>query len=703
MEPKMKPPPFLLGATLLFWGWQTGYFMVGAGMALTLECTNFVRARWHFADEDFTRIWTLCSLLLLTAMVYAFTANDSAADVFSFLQDPNFFTQRKAGNSSARAVASLMQWQPMVFFPFIAAATFNAHDGVPLRTISLILQKRWKRAKKLGQPLPPSPTVQVGYAYFALCLLSASIQSNEDLTFFWGTCSLLAWALWPHRSKRFGLVSYGVMLGLAVTLSYFGQRGLADVQQYIGSFNPQWFSRYGRRGFDPREARTMIGQLGRVKLSSSIVIRLETPAGSRPPALLREASYRVFRTQVWSSGAVRTNEFETMPSETNGTTFVMMPDKPASEAVKIASYLNSGVGLLPLPRGTTRLDQLPAFLMQTNQLGAVLAEGPGLVIFEARHGPGATIDSRPGPMDVGNTNLNREIPALEQVIREAGLSGKSLEETMRRINSFFQSNFTYSTWQRGQAVDWGNSTPMSTFLTRTRSGHCEFFASATVLLLRQLGFEARYAVGYAVHEKSGDSKFVVRQRDAHAWCLVWHNERWQDFDTTPATWAAAESERASAFEPISDFFSRLGFEISKIRWGQSHLREYLLWSLVPALVLLLFQILFRSRRKRDSRGGKNSRSPEVWPGLDSDFYELERNLKRHGLARLPAEALSAWVDRVASDRRVSGAGDMLRETLALHYRYRFDPAGLPEAERLELRTRSQECLRELRSGFSKRR
>ena len=62
---------------------------------------------------------------------------------------------------------------------------------------------------------------------------------------------------------------------------------------------------------------------------------------------------------------------------------------------------------------------------------------------------------------------------------------------------------------------------MSRFLLRTRSGHCEYFATATVLLLRQLGIPARYAVGYAVHEATG-RKYVVRQRDAHAWCLVWN-------------------------------------------------------------------------------------------------------------------------------------------------------------------------------------
>jgi transglutaminase-like putative cysteine protease len=666
-------------------------------MAVILESTRVFRARWDFAEEDFKRIWTLCSLLLLTATVYSFTANESASDLFSFLQNPNFFTQRRAGNSSARAVASLMQWQPMIFFPFIAAATFSVREGIPLRTISLILQKRWKRAKKLGQPLPASPSVQIGYAYFALCLFSSSIQSNEGMSFFWGLCALLVWALWPHRSKRFSLAAYAGVLVAAVTLGYYGQRAVADVQQYLGTFNPQWFSRYSRRGFDPREARTTIGELGRVKLSSKIVIRVETQDGSRGPSLLREASYRTFRSsRVWSSGESRTNEFETMPSETNQTTFIMLPDKAASEAVKIAAYLPGGIGLLPLPRGTTRLDQLPAFLMQTNQLGAVLAEGPGLVIFDARYGPGATIDSPPARMDVESAPT-REVPALEQVISQANLRGRPLEETLLRLNHYFQTNFTYSTWQPGRAFSHTNHTPMSAFLLINRSGHCEYFASATVLLLRQLGFAARYAVGYAVHEKSGDSKFVVRQRDAHSWCLVWHNGRWQDFDTTPASWFEAEAQRDSPFQSISDFFSRVGFELSRIRWGQSNLRTYLLWSLVPALALLLFQIIFRSSRKRKNPGDGQKRPSPVWPGLDSDFYEIERNLKRSGLGRQPAEAWSSWLTRVTSDRRVAGAQGLLRETLRLHYRYRFDPRGLEASERGALRDSARNCLQELKA------
>lgn len=693
----MKTPPFLLGVALLFWGWQTGYLLVGALLGVALESARFLKPRWDFADEDFSRIWTFCALLMLAGTVYAFTANDSASNLLSFLQDPNFFTQRRAGSSSAQSVASLLRWLPMMFFAFVAAGAYSSRAGVPLRTVSLILQRRWKEARRRGQPLPPSPTVDVAYPYFALCLFSASIQSHNDGSFFWGLCVLLAWALLPLRSRRYRWAAWAAALGLALTLGFYGQRAIADLHQYLGTFNPQWLTRGARRGFDSRQTETMLGQLGEAKLSPRIVIRLEALENSKPPALLREASYRSFRRgRIWSVDATPT-EFETVGHvQTNDTVWVLLEDEKAAHAVaNIACYLPGGTALLPLPRGTARLEELPAFILQKNKFGAVLAQGPGLVIFNAFFGPGGTLDSAP---EAGDTNEvpSRETAALEQVIQELDLRGRTLGETTAALNRFFQEKFEYRTWQRAPPSLTNNVTPLARFLTQTRAGHCEYFATASVLLLRQLGFPARYAVGYAVHEKAGENRFVVRQRDAHAWCLVWNGSRWVDFDATPASWVAAEGQRASPFQGWSDFWSRLGFELSKVRWGQSHLRQYLLWALFPILGLLLFSVFSRTRRHK--RAGAQDRASEnlVWPGLDSEFYQLEKSLAAMGIVREPAETMGAFVARAAAHREVLGAGQPLHEAFQLHYRYRFDPNGLSRADRQRLRAASQLSLRRVR-------
>ena len=53
----MRTPPLLLGATLLFWGWQSDYIVAGEVMGAILESARLVKVRWELADEDLSRIW----------------------------------------------------------------------------------------------------------------------------------------------------------------------------------------------------------------------------------------------------------------------------------------------------------------------------------------------------------------------------------------------------------------------------------------------------------------------------------------------------------------------------------------------------------------------------------------------------------------------------------------------------------------------
>src|ERR1017187_7770329 len=157
----MKTPPLLLGAALLFWGWQTGHLVAGTAMAAALEGARLSKARWEFTDEDFRRIWIFCALLLLAAALYAFSASDGPAGVRGFFQNPSLATERNAGNATSRTVAALMRWLPMIFFLFVAAQAFGSRGGVPQETISVILRLRWQRARRLGRPLPAAGSVDV--------------------------------------------------------------------------------------------------------------------------------------------------------------------------------------------------------------------------------------------------------------------------------------------------------------------------------------------------------------------------------------------------------------------------------------------------------------------------------------------------------------------------------------------------------------
>ena len=689
----MKTPSLLLGAGLLFWGWQTGHLVEGAVMAAVLEGAHLVKTRWDFTDQDFRRIWTFCALLLFAAALFAFTSTGGPGEFRDFFQNPNPGTGRNASTASARTVASLVRWLPMMFFLFLAAQAYSSREGIPPETISVILRVRWQKARRLGQALPAARSVNVSYPYFILCLFSASFHSSEDGTFYAGLCLLVAWALWPHRSRRFGAAAWAGVLAVAVLLGYGGQRSAWRLYRLLEGYNAQWFIRRTGGSSDPMQSRTMLGKIGWLKGSGQIVIRLEPKEGNRAPALLREASYRTWRGQTWYADIPR-EKFERILDADHPSTWVLVPDKTNSAAVNIACYLPGGLGLLPLPPRSGQLENLSAFGLEKSALGAVLAEGPGLVVFDALYGPGPSTDSPPD-RELDTYVLPREKPALDEVIERLQLRQQGRREVLHTLSEFFQdtNNFRYSTWQGYDKTKNTNESAVARFLLRTHSGHCEYFATATVLLLRELGIPARYAVGYAVHEASGQ-KYVVRQRDAHAWCLVGNlaNNTWQDFDTTPASWVGAEAGLASRLQFLSDCWSRVVFEITRFRWGQTHLRQYLLWGVTPVLAVLLYQIIFRSRRRRHRGKPGEAASRVPWPGLDSEFYQVERKLMERGVARQPGELLSAWLLRATRDPTLASMTARLQELLDLHYRYRFDPLGLSEADRQTLRRLSDGCL-----------
>ncbi len=221
-------------------------------------------------------------------------------------------------------------------------------------------------------------------------------------------------------------------------------------------------------------------------------------------------------------------------------------------------------------------------------------------------------------------------------------------------------------------------------------------------MLRRLGIPARYAVGYYVHEPRG-SGYVVRERDAHAWCLAWNGKTWEDFDTTPVSWVSVEAGRTSFMEWFSDLRSWLGFQIEKFRWRQAHLQQYIFWSLIPVMAVLLYHIIFRRRRKLKSlKGKKETGAPVIWPGLDSEFYQLESKLAARGLPRQPSEPLSNWLERALAEPALADLRAPLQQLLRWHYRHRFDPQGLNAEEREKLKCEAKACLDTMLQAGKKR-
>ena len=78
-------------------------------------------------------------------------------------------------------------------------------------------------------------------------------------------------------------------------------------------------------------------------------------------------------------------------------------------------------------------------------------------------------------------------------------------------------------------------TSIEHFLFNRRAGHCEYFSTAMVVLLRAAGIESRNVNGFLGGQWSQFGNYlVVTQNEAHSWAEVWFPEYgWVTFDATP--------------------------------------------------------------------------------------------------------------------------------------------------------------------------
>ncbi|MBI3606458.1 MAG: transglutaminase domain-containing protein [Nitrospirae bacterium] len=651
----MKTTPLLLGAAVLFWGWHTDLLPFAATIALLLEGSRLVAWRWNVAAGDFRRVADGCALVFLALAVYLYSANQTT-----------------------RAILTVIQWLPLVTLPLVALQVYSMSDTIPLNTVFLSLRRK-------AAPTPPRPwrTINLAYPYLVLCLAAAGAANVRGARFYLGFCLLLAWALWPARSPRDSALVWGGSLALVVLVGYAGHVGLHDLQRHVGDRFVAWFTPSPIGEADAARTRTAIGEIGALKLSDRIVLRVEPGRGS-PPLLLREASYTVYASSTWWAARAA---FESVRPERDGTTWALTDDVASREAATISAYLRDGRGFLALPTGTTRIESLPVTTMERSPLGAVRVDGgPRLVAYRVRAGPASSLDAPPGPADLAVPPA--EASAVARVAGELDLASKSPADMLDTVAEFFRQRFTYSTYASLNAGDREpGATALGDFLLRSRSGHCEYFAAATVLLLRAAGIPARYATGYSVQEFSRLEKaYVVRDRHAHAWALVYHDGAWRDFDTTPPGWVNAEQAAASIWEPVADAWSRAAFLFTRWRARErtGGVPDGLAWVLIPLLILLGWRLYAKKRVARL----KTTAAPRVLitPGADSEWYRIARRLEDLGMPRQPGETQSRWVARLdgAGERPLST--ESLRPILDLHDRYRFDPAGVSDAEKEVLKS-----------------
>lgn len=655
----MKMPPLLLGCAWLFWGWQIELPWLGVLCAALLEAPRLVSWRWELPAATARGLARICQVIVMGLAAYT---------VF-----------RMVSSDPTLAILFLAAALPIPVLPMILAQMWSEEGGMDLRLF-------YARGITTGAPLRRD----LSWPVWCLCLLAAVAKPGmqESLWPAVAAGGMLTWGLWARR--RAGAVSWRwallmlAALGLGISTAY----GLRQLQGQVEEHFGEWFSGMESGGeSDPSRSNTAIGRIGKLKLSEQIMFRVYPSGALQTPLLLRDASYRTYQSNSWLAGP---QQFQPVLKDAKGVWHLGEMMAPQLN-IHITHALKNGEGLLSLPPGATSITGLGQGALEQGSLGTVLLRGGGSrLAYQVSYDAAGARGALPDALDL---QVPRQLsPLLNARVAELRLAGKSAEDASAILLRYFQDNYRYSLVQ-GES----GGAPLVHFLRDSHAGHCEFFATATVLLLRSAGIPARYATGYSVQEYSAwERAYVVRARHAHAWTQVYANGAWHDLDTTPSRWAEFEAKTTPVWQNVADRFNwvldriqawvdngGLGWMMAKAKWLVLMLLAYFGWR------------LWRARGSKKARSWPETKYPLSRHGLDSEWFAFEKSLADAGLIRAPAESLKEWAQQVSGHFNHPDAKLWLQDAIDLHYRLRFAAEGLDAIERQRLCA----CIQQLKAAL----
>jgi transglutaminase-like putative cysteine protease len=140
------------------------------------------------------------------------------------------------------------------------------------------------------------------------------------------------------------------------------------------------------------------------------------------------------------------------------------------------------------------------------------------------------------PQDIRRINARtprRMDPRIAQLAHDITRNAPTPYDKARAIESYLKGAlFIYTLDLKQTGED-----PLADFLFETREGHCEYFATAMVIMLRTLDIPARIVNGFQMGEYNNlNDMYTVRESDAHSWVEAYfpRTESWIEFDPTPS-------------------------------------------------------------------------------------------------------------------------------------------------------------------------
>jgi len=645
--------------------------VLAAVMAVLLEASHWIRLRWDFRNDAFSRAWHLSVLLVSMAIVL-------------ILID---------GGNLIVLVPRLLGWAPVLLFPVQFTQSYGLLDRMPLHTFSLFARRRWERNRQLGFTNRPTE-IHFSHVYVDVAMVASVLTLEEKWGYIAGLVILSSWQLLALRGGRKVAILVGMIL--ATLLAAGGEYGLQRLQKWVTE---------GRFGGGENSAsnpfNTTLGKLGEVKQSAEILWRMKVLSGNTP-LLLHTAIFNRFYKGRWDrrlkpETASTNDEFNYLGTRepVPGQIYYIAPGGAGEGAfaadlprLTLRGSVSTG-SLMPVPGNITSLTGFDVVSFDRNAMATILVRPKesvidGVEIWDPHVTPDDPPWQEPSAKDHSfcpDLVVNGEdAAAVHAIAVQLGLKSLPLDQKLNAISQYFRNNYRYTRHPvaehllASKAPEKAPSDPLLDFLTTAHAGHCEYFATAAALMLRDAGVPARYAIGFAVMETDPLTRTsVIRGIHSHAWCRVWDQtaSRWIDFDATPPDWLHIESPSMPWYQGALDWIqqAREDFFI----WRNQPSNRLLGASIIGFIALLGTGVVARSlwRSRRHVSGEETSRRRRGDPAVRTPLHDLEPLARKLLGERPPGMTFSRWLIGL---RAHLASSEGLDQAIHLHQSLRYDPA-----------------------------
>ncbi len=367
-----------------------------------------------------------------------------------------------------------------------------------------------------------------------------------------------------NRIAKFFCILLIPVFAVAATRFYYQNESFMRTVEY-------YFLRIGMKRFSPQGGTHFLSQ--NVDLNSTLspelaadpdAVMFRAKAASAP-GYLRGGVYSTYENGRWTVPKALPEQLSATRRATilSYSTFSVGEENKFAHPASIELFfdrLRSG-GVIPAPGNTFRLDAVadsgdltPSGIFSLKQWkadGGCTLYVPAIVLEAAWQ--------KPKPEDSEMLTIPQEIrDSLEAQLPPEVLNSRSDMEKVLALRTYFQQKFTYSLAPPDLKL---RGDPILHFLSKTRKGHCELFATSAVLLLRTQGIPSRYVTGFLCVEKSSVSNyFIVRASHAHAWCEAYlrDEKRWILVEATPDNGLAEmRTQKDSSPKAVYDLLKQL--------------------------------------------------------------------------------------------------------------------------------------------------